>query len=49
MRKEYLRTIGFVLVFVVLAVLVICFDDIKTMINAATMEQADSLLDQLLR
>lgn len=49
MRKEYLRTIGFVLVFVVLAVLVICFDDIKAAFNAAMMEQADSLLDQLLR
>ena len=49
MRKEYLRTIGYVLVFVVLAVLVICFDDIKAAINAATMEQADSLVDELLR
>ena len=49
MRKVNLRTIGFVLVFVALAVLVICFDDIKAMINAAMMEQADSLMDQLLR
>ena len=29
MSKDNIRTIGFVLLFVVLAVLVICFDDIK--------------------
>ena len=49
MSRENIRTIGFVLVFVVLAVLVICFDDIKAMWNEAMMEQADSLMDQLLR
>ena len=49
MSRDNIRTIGFVLVFVVLAVLVICFDDIKAMINEAMVEQADSLMDQLLR
>ena len=49
MRRENIRTIGVVMVFVTLAVLVICFDDIKAMINSAMMEQADSLVDQLLR
>lgn len=49
MSRENIRTIGFVLIFVVLAVLVICFDDIKAMINEAMVEQADSLMDQLLR
>ena len=49
MSRDSIRTIGFLLVFVVLAVLVICFDDIKAMLNEAMMEQADSLMDQLLR
>jgi len=49
MRRESIRTIGFVLVFVALSVLVICFDDIKAMLNKAMVEQADSLMDQLLR
>ncbi len=49
MRRESVRTIGFVLVFVALAVLVICFDDIRAMFNEAMVEQADSLVDQLLR
>lgn len=49
MSRDNIRTIGFVLVFVVLAVLVICFDDIKAMWDKAMMEQADSLVDQLLR
>ena len=49
MSRDSIRTIGFMLVFVALAVLVICFDDIKAMINEAMVEQADSLMDQLLR
>ena len=49
MRRENIRTIGVVMVFVAMAVLVICFDGIKAMINTAMMEQADSLVDQLLR
>ena len=49
MSRDNIRTIGFVLVFVILVVLVICFDDIKAMLNKAMVEQADSLMDQLLR
>ena len=49
MRKYSLRTIGFVLVFMVIAALVICFDDIKAMVNEAMMEQTQSLVNQLLR
>ena len=49
MSRDSIRTIGFVLEFVALAVLVICFDDIKAMINEVMVEQADSLMDQLLR
>ena len=49
MRRDSLKTIGFVLLFVVIAVLVICFDDIKTMVNDAMMEQTQSLVDKLLR
>ncbi len=49
MRRDSLKTIGFVLLSVVIAVLVICFDDIKAMVNEAMMEQTQSLVDQLLR
>ena len=49
MSRDNIRTIGFVLIFVALAVLAVCFDDIKAMLNEAMMEQADSLMDQLLR
>lgn len=49
MRRDSLRIIGFVLVFIVIAALVICFDDIKAMVNEAMMEQTQSLVDQLLR
>lgn len=49
MRRDSLKTIGFVLLFVVIAVLVIYFDDIKAMVNEAMMEQTQSLVDQLLR
>ena len=49
MSRDSIRTIEFVLVFVAFAVLVICFDDIKAMINEVMVEQADSLMDQLLR
>lgn len=49
MRRDSLKTIGFVLLFVVIVVLVICFDDIKAMVNEAMMEQTQSLVDQLLR
>lgn len=48
MRRDSLKTIGFVLLFVVIAVLFICFDDIKAMINEEMMEQKQSLVDQLL-
>lgn len=49
MRRDSLRTIGFVLLFVAITVLIICFDDIKVMVNEAMMEQTQSLVDQLLR
>lgn len=49
MRRENLRTIGMVLLFVVIAAVIICFDDIRAMLNEAMVEQADSLVDQLLR
>ena len=49
MSRDNIRTIVFVLEFVALAVLVICFDDIKAMWNEAMKGQADSLVDQLLR
>ena len=49
MRRDSIRKIGFVMVFVVLAVLVIFYDDIKGMWNETMMGQADSLVDQLLR
>lgn len=49
MRRDSLKTIVFVLLFAVIAVLVICFDDIKATVNEAMMEQTQSLVDQLLR
>lgn len=49
MSRDNIRTIGLVMVFVALAVLVIFHDDIKAMLNEAMVEQADSLMDQLLR
>ena len=35
--------------FVVIAVVIICFDDIQAMINASMTEQTESLMGQLLR
>lgn len=49
MSRDNIRIIGLVMVFVALAVLVIFHDDIKIMFNGAMVEQADSLMDQLLR
>ena len=49
MRKDKLRIIGWVMMFVVIAIVVICFDDIKAMVNEVMVEQAESLVDQLLR
>ena len=49
MNKEKMRTVGYVALIVILALLVIFFDDIKSMFNEAMAEQAGSLVDQLLR
>ncbi len=49
MRRENLRTIGMVLLFMVIAVVIICFDDIRAMLNETMMEQTDSMLNQLFR
>lgn len=49
MRKDKLRIIGWVMMFVVIAIVVICFDDIQAMVNEVMVEQAESLVDQLLR
>lgn len=49
MNKANLRIIGSAALVVVLMALVIFFDDIKAVLNEAMAEQADSLLNQLLR
>lgn len=49
MRRENLRTIGMALLFVVIAAVIICFDDIRAMLNETMMEQTDSMLNQLFR
>ena len=49
MRKDKLRIIGWVMMFVVIAIVVICFDDIQAMVNEVMVEQAESLVEQLLR
>lgn len=49
MNREKMRTIGFVAIVIGLALLIIFFDDIRAMVNGFMAEQADSLVDQLLR
>lgn len=49
MNREKMRMIGFAALVIILAILVICFDDIREMFNEIMSEQADSLVDQLLR
>ena len=49
MRKDKLRISGWVMMFVVIAIVVICFDAIQAMVNEVMVEQAESLVDQLLR
>lgn len=49
MSRDKLRTIGFVVAVIITAAAVIWFDDIRVMMDEAMMEQADSLMDQLLR
>lgn len=49
MRRENLRTIGMVLLFAAIAAVIICFDDIRAMLNETMMEQTDSMLNQLFR
>lgn len=46
---DEVKRIGFVLMLVIVAALVICFEDIKAMVNGAMMEQTHSLVGQLLR
>lgn len=49
MNRINLRTIGVVMIFVLIAALIIFWSDIQTALDAAMAEQADSLVDQLLR
>ena len=49
MKKEDLRTIGMIAVFVGLALLIICFDDIRSMVSGMMLERPDHMIDQLLR
>ena len=49
MSRDKLRTIGFMVVVIFIAVTVIWFDDIRAMMDETMVEQADSLMDQLLR
>ena len=49
MSRDKLRTIGFIVVVILIAAAVIWLDDIRAMMDEAMVEQADSLLDQLLR
>ncbi len=49
MRRENIRTIGMVLVFAVMAVVIIFYDEISALVGNMMMGQTDSMLDQLLR
>jgi hypothetical protein len=49
MSRDNIRKIGIIVVFVALAVLVVCFDVFKAALSQMMMGQADSLVDQLLR
>ena len=49
MRREKLRTIGMVLVFVVMAAVIIFHDEISALVGNMMMGQTDSMLDQVLR
>ena len=49
MCKDKLRTMGFIVVVILIAAAVIWFDEIRAMMDEAMVEQADSLMDQLLR
>ncbi len=49
MIRDKLMTIGFIVVVILIAMVVIWFDDIRAMMDEAMVEQADSLMDQLLR
>ncbi len=49
MNRDKLRTIGFMVVVIFIAAVVIWFDDIRAMVDEAMMEQTDSLMSQLLR
>ena len=48
MCRDKLRTIGFIVVVILIAA-VIWFDEIRAMMDETMVEQADSLMDQLLR
>ena len=49
MSRESMRTIGYVLLFAAIAVVIIFFDGIWAAVSEMMMEQTDSLVDQLLR
>ena len=49
MSRENVRTIGMLALFVAIVMAIIFREEIGTIISEAMMEQADSLVDQLLR
>jgi len=49
MRRDGLRILGFVLMVFAIVVLVISFDDIKTMANEAIIDWVNSSINQMFR
>ena len=49
MSRECMKTLGYVLLLAAIAVVIIFFDDIRAAVGGLMTEQADSLVDQLLR
>ena len=49
MRKESLRTIGIMMMFVAVAMLILYHNELSALFDVAMTGQADSMMDQLLR
>ena len=49
MKRENIKTIGYMVVFIAVAAIIIFHDEISAMMGNMIMGQTDSMLDQVLR
>ena len=49
MKRENIKTIGYLVVFIAVAAIIIFHDEISAMMENMIMGQTDSMLDQVLR